>query len=94
MGHVGGVELLPTGGLGRVERFALQLDMAAQHAADDIVRRTVYWFSPDVFIPLLGVWEMVIDWLAAGVDPANATIFIQSRVPEHAELHTLLSMIT
>ncbi|ROH88418.1 tryptophan--tRNA ligase [Pseudomethylobacillus aquaticus] len=40
------------------------------------------------------VWEMVIDWLAAGVDPANATIFIQSRVPEHAELHTLLSMIT
>ncbi|MES2181440.1 MAG: tryptophan--tRNA ligase, partial [Pseudomonadota bacterium] len=34
------------------------------------------------------------DWLAAGVDPANATIFIQSRVPEHAELHTLLSMIT
>jgi len=40
------------------------------------------------------VWEMVIDWLAAGVDPASATIFIQSRVPEHAELHTLLSMIT
>ena len=37
---------------------------------------------------------MVIDWLAAGVDPANATIFIQSKVPEHAELHTLLSMIT
>jgi tryptophanyl-tRNA synthetase len=40
------------------------------------------------------VWEMVIDWLAAGVDPANATIFIQSRVPEHAELFTLLSMMT
>lgn len=40
------------------------------------------------------VWEMVIDWLAAGVDPSNSTIFIQSRVPEHAELHTLLSMIT
>jgi len=39
-------------------------------------------------------WEMVIDWLAAGVDPAQATLFIQSRVPEHAELHTLLSMIT
>ena len=37
---------------------------------------------------------MVIDWLAAGVDPAQATLFIQSRVPEHAELHTLLSMIT
>ena len=37
---------------------------------------------------------MVIDWLAAGVDPAQATLFIQSRVPEHAELHLLLSMIT
>ena len=40
------------------------------------------------------VWDMVVDWLAAGVDPNNATLFIQSRVPEHAELHTLLSMIT
>ena len=39
-------------------------------------------------------WDMVIDWLAAGVDPAQATLFIQSRVPEHAELHLLLSMIT
>jgi len=40
------------------------------------------------------VWDMVIDWLAAGVDPARATLFIQSEVPEHAELHLLLSMIT
>ncbi|MDW5417319.1 tryptophan--tRNA ligase [Iodobacter sp. CM08] len=40
------------------------------------------------------VWDMVIDWIAAGVDPAQATIFIQSRVPEHAELHLLLSMVT
>ena len=39
-------------------------------------------------------WEMIIDWLAAGVDPAQATLFIQSRVPEHAELHLLLSMMT
>jgi tryptophanyl-tRNA synthetase len=39
-------------------------------------------------------WDMVIDWLAAGVDPSQATLFIQSRVPEHAELYTLLSMIT
>ncbi|MGV3740692.1 MAG: tryptophan--tRNA ligase, partial [Burkholderiaceae bacterium] len=38
--------------------------------------------------------DMVIDWLAAGIDPSKATIFIQSRVPEHAELHLLLSMIT
>ena len=40
------------------------------------------------------VWDMVIDWLAAGVDPSQATLFIQSHVPEHAELHLLLSMIT
>jgi len=40
------------------------------------------------------VWEMVIDWLAAGISPGDATLFIQSRVPEHAELHLLLSMIT
>jgi tryptophanyl-tRNA synthetase len=40
------------------------------------------------------VWDMVIDWLAAGVDPGDAKLFIQSRVPEHAELHLLLSMFT
>jgi tryptophanyl-tRNA synthetase len=39
-------------------------------------------------------WEMIIDWLAAGVDPAQATLFVQSQVPEHAELHLLLSMMT
>lgn len=40
------------------------------------------------------VWEMVIDWLASGVDPNRATLFIQSRVLQHAELQLLLSMIT
>lgn len=40
------------------------------------------------------VWQMVIDWLASGVNPGSAELFIQSRVPEHAELHLLLSMIT
>ena len=40
------------------------------------------------------VWEVVIDWLAAGLNPATSTMFIQSRVPEHSELHLLLSMIT
>lgn len=40
------------------------------------------------------VWDMVIDWLAAGISPGDATLFIQSRVPEHAELHLLLSMFT
>lgn len=40
------------------------------------------------------VWDMLIDWLAAGLDPSQATLFIQSQVPEHAELHLLLSMMT
>ena len=38
--------------------------------------------------------DMVIDWLAAGVDPTQATLFVQSLIPEHAELHLLLSMMT
>ncbi|MDH3354999.1 MAG: tryptophan--tRNA ligase [Chromatiales bacterium] len=38
--------------------------------------------------------DMVVDWLAAGVSPRSAKIFVQSQVPEHAELHLLLSMIT
>lgn len=38
--------------------------------------------------------EMVVDWLAAGLNPGVSTLFVQSHVPEHAELHLLLSMIT
>lgn len=38
--------------------------------------------------------EMAVDWLAAGVDPERATIFVQSSIREHAELHLLLSMVT
>jgi tryptophanyl-tRNA synthetase len=39
-------------------------------------------------------WEMVADWLAGGLDPGKATFFIQSLLPEHAELHLLFSMVT
>jgi tryptophanyl-tRNA synthetase len=53
---------------------------------------TTHYETPEIIEE--SVWDMVIDWLAAGIDPAQATIFIQSRVVEHAELHTLLSMIT
>ena len=53
---------------------------------------TTHYDTPEVIEQ--SVWDMVIDWLAAGVDPARATLFIQSRVPEHAELNLLLSMIT
>ncbi len=40
------------------------------------------------------VMEMVVDWLATGINPNTSTIFVQSKVPEHAELHLLLSMST
>lgn len=40
------------------------------------------------------IWDMLIDWLAVGIDPEKAVIFIQSEVPEHAELHLLFSFIT
>ncbi|MDW3680299.1 tryptophan--tRNA ligase [Cupriavidus sp. CV2] len=53
---------------------------------------TTHYASPEVIGE--SVWEMLIDWLAAGVDPERATLFIQSRVPEHAELFLLLSMGT
>ncbi len=53
---------------------------------------TTHYDSPEVIED--SVWDMVIDWLAAGIDPQQSVLFIQSRVPEHAELHLLLSMST
>ena len=53
---------------------------------------TTHYEDPSL-IPA-SLWDMVVDWLAAGIDPEQATLFIQSQVPEHAELHLLLSMIT
>ena len=53
---------------------------------------TTHYDDPSL-IPA-SIWDMVIDWLAAGVDHESATLFVQSLVPEHAELHLLLSMIT
>ncbi len=53
---------------------------------------TTHYETPDVIEQ--SVWDMVIDWLAAGVDPNQATLFIQSKVPEHAELFLLLAMGT
>jgi tryptophanyl-tRNA synthetase len=48
----------------------------------------------DTSIIAKNVWDMVVDWLAVGINPGEATLFIQSKVPEHAELHLLLSMST
>jgi tryptophanyl-tRNA synthetase len=53
---------------------------------------TTHYETPEVLAA--SVWDMVIDWFAAGLDPKKATVFIQSRVPEHAELFLLLTMST
>lgn len=53
---------------------------------------TTHYEDPSVISD--SIWDMVIDWLAAGVNPGSAKLFIQSQVPEHAELHLLLSMMT
>ncbi|MDA1331837.1 MAG: tryptophan--tRNA ligase [Proteobacteria bacterium] len=53
---------------------------------------TTHYESPQLIEN--NVWDMLIDWLAAGIDPSQAILFIQSKVPEHAELHLLMSMIT
>jgi len=53
---------------------------------------TTHYETPEVLAA--SVWDMLVDWFAAGLDPLKATVFIQSRVPEHAELFLLLSMAT
>jgi len=53
---------------------------------------TTHYGDPAIFDQ--NVIDMVIDWLAVGVNPGSAALFVQSRIPEHAELHLLLSMIT
>ncbi|MEX2131176.1 MAG: tryptophan--tRNA ligase, partial [Pseudohongiellaceae bacterium] len=53
---------------------------------------TTHYMEPQIVQE--NVLDMVIDWLAVGVNPGSANLFVQSRVPEHAELHLLLSMMT
>ena len=53
---------------------------------------TTHYEAPDDIAT--HVEDLAIDWLAAGISPSSATIFVQSHVPEHAELHLLLSMMT
>jgi tryptophanyl-tRNA synthetase len=89
----------PTGSLhlghyhGALKNWArLQSEYPCYFFVADWHALTTHYEEPEVIEQ--SVWDMVIDWLAAGIDPAQATLFIQSRIPEHAELHTLLSMIT
>ncbi len=60
--------------------------------AADLHALTTHYEDPSVVEQ--NVWDMLIDWLACGLNPGSATMFIQSRVMQHAELHLLLSMST
>jgi tryptophanyl-tRNA synthetase len=68
---------------------ALQNEFPCLFFAADWHALTTHYEDPSVIEQT--VWEMFIDWLAVGVDPTKATLFIQSRVPQHAELTLLLS---
>ena len=68
----------------------LQVEFECLFFVADWHALTTHYDNPEIVES--HVWDMVIDWLAAGIDPNQATLFIQSKVPEHAELHLLLSM--
>ncbi|MCG2634404.1 MAG: tryptophan--tRNA ligase, partial [Gammaproteobacteria bacterium] len=70
----------------------LQHEYACYFFVADWHALTTHYENPQVIAD--STWEMVVDWLAAGIDPEAAPIFIQSRVPEHAELQLLLGMCT
>ncbi|HEV3240831.1 MAG TPA: tryptophan--tRNA ligase [Casimicrobiaceae bacterium] len=69
----------------------LQEEYECLYFAADWHALTTHYATPETIAE--SVWEMFIDWLAVGINPNRATIFIQSRVPEHAELALLLGMI-
>ena len=70
----------------------LQSEMECFYFVADWHALTTHYESREVIEK--NVYEMVIDWLAVGLDPNQCTIFLQSKIPEHAELFTLLSMGT
>ena len=89
----------PTGALhlghyhGALKNWArLQYDNNCFFFVADWHALTTHYESPEVIAS--HTHDMVVDWLAAGVDPEKATLFVQSRVPEHAELFLLLGMGT
>jgi tryptophanyl-tRNA synthetase len=70
----------------------LQDDFECYYFAADWHVLTTHYQTPEVIEST--VWEMMIDWMAAGVNPDKSVLFIQSKLPQHAELHLLLSMFT
>jgi tryptophanyl-tRNA synthetase len=87
----------PTGKLhlghlvGALENWvALQHEYASFHLIADYHALTTNLDSSELYRNSI---DMVIDWLAAGIDPASSPIFRQSQVKEHTELHLILSML-
>lgn len=72
--------------------LALQHEYECFFFVADLHALTTEYDNTDVINS--SVWDMVVDWLAVGINPGSARLFIQSRIPEHSELHLLLSMIT
>jgi tryptophanyl-tRNA synthetase len=70
----------------------LQNEFPCYFFAADWHALTTHYEDPSVIEST--VWDMFVDWLSAGIDPSRATLFIQSRVPQHAELTMLLSFFT
>ncbi len=70
----------------------LQAELPCLFFVADWHALTTHYDDPSIIET--STWDMLVDWLAAGVDPSQSTLFIQSKVPEHAELHLLLSMAT
>ena len=70
----------------------LQEEYECLYFAADWHALTTHYESPENIAAM--TWEMMVDWLAAGLDPARSTLFIQSQVMEHAELTLLLGMMT
>ena len=70
----------------------LQNEYPCYFFAADWHALTTHYEDPSVIEAT--VWDMFVDWLSAGIDPAKSTLFVQSRVPQHAELTMLLSFFT
>src|SRR3974390_1757125 len=68
----------------------LQEEYECLYFVADLHALTTHYETPELIRD--SVFDMVVDWLAAGIDPDRSTIFIQSLVPQHAELTVLLGM--
>ena len=72
----------------------LQQDYDCIYCAVDVHALTTVESRSDTEVIQSNIDDMVLDWLAAGIDPERSLIFVQSHVPEVMTLHTLLSMVT